>query len=640
MDYGLTDCSGTLPDIYTNDILTPSIGTYSGLVVILEEYPGTCWEVATELRPIDAEVISIVVDFTDCPDCLEYLSAHCGCPEGYIFDEVSKLCIISTPLCPEGFTYNPSTEECEGASSPCELDLVIAIDRSSSISATEMTSYKTFITSIIDALQDEGGENRITSDQVRVGIVYWGSASPLNGAEPGSGNNLSLQIGNASSWAVGASAGTLKNKISTMAAVGTGTSYNGQGTNYFAGLTAAYNTIVGTNARPLASKRILWITDGWPNTSNPPITINGVIQPINYADSACSGVNGTPGNNPSTAPLNVCHMPADLAGNPNTSPYTIAKRLMYTQAMDLAQDIKNGTGSTTTTPVDITAIIVGSATERSTTKGALVGSNPTGTGANDYCYFNVNTWAISEGLITPSNSRYWDASYQVTDGGGNWLRFPSNNVAGTPDYYETDFVYNPAIVDTIVSSSLACTITEPPITCEEPCVLNEETNTCDCVDVDGFVPCCYTLTNCDTGVTEYTVNTYGLPNDYLYSLDGKIVKIVGLDECLYLNIAYECDNSTPISADAVQESFDTCEECKEAVLIESCYLLTNCNNSNITLLTNQNLLAFSGKVVELNEYPGLCWTVLKTTNCPGPFATISVAQGYDDCECCFQYQCK
>lgn len=638
MDYGLTDCSGTLPDIYTNDIITPSIGTYFGLFVILEEYPGTCWEVIKVSG--SPEAVNVIVDFTVCPDCLEYLAAHCGCPDGYTFDAASKLCVISTPLCPTGFTYNAATGECEGAGVPCDLDLVIAIDRSSSISTTEMVSYKSFITEIIDALQDNGGEDRITSDQVRVGIVYWGSASPLNGAEPGSGTNLDLQIGDDTTiWLPGTGAGTLKSKISTMAAVGTGTGYNGQGTNYFAGLKAAYEVVTGTNARPLASKRILWITDGWPNTSNPPVTINGVSQPINVPDSGCTSPS-VAGVNTYTAPLNICHAASDLAGNPNTSSYTIAKRSMYTQAMDLAQAIKNGTGSTTTTPVDITAIIVGSPNERSTTKSALVGSNPTGIGANDYCQFNVNTWAIAEGLITGSNARYWDASYQVTDGGGNWLRFPSNNVAGTPDYYETDFVFNPAIVDAIVSNSLACTITEPPISCVAPCVLNTTTNTCDCVDVDGFVPCCYALTNCDTGALMYTVNTYGLPNDYLYSLNGKIVKVTGLDECLYLNISYDCTESTNISADAIEEVFETCEDCKEVLEIPSCYLLTNCNNTDITLLTNQNLTAVAGKVVELVDYPGLCWTVLKTINCPGPFTTVTIANSYDDCECCFQYQCK
>lgn len=564
----------------------------------------------------------------------------CGCPPGFTLNPSSNLCVQSTNLCPEGFQYNPDTNDCEGADTPCELDLVIAIDRSSSISTAEMVSYKTFISEIIDAVEDQAsGEDRITTDKVRVGIVYWGSASPLINAESGSGTNLNLQIGNTSIWQPGIGNGILKARINTMAALGPANgTYGGQGTNYFAGLKAAYEVVTGANSRPGAQKRILWITDGWPNTSNPPVTINGVSQPINVLDSGCTSPS-VAGVNTYTAPLNICHAASDLAGNPNTSSYTIAKRSMYTQAMDLAQAIKNGSGSNTTVEVAITAIIVGNQNERATTKGALVGTNPTGTGATDYCQFNVNTWAIAEGLTTAINCRYWDASYQVTDGGGNWLRFPSNNAAGTPDYFETNFVYDASIIAGI-KTSLLCTITEPTIACPPPCVINTVTNKCDCVSSDPLVPCCYTLTNCNTGIPEYTVNTYGLSNDYLNSLEGKVIKVTGLDECLYVNLSFECTNSTEISIDAVEETFETCEQCKEFIETPPCYLLTNCNNSDITLLSVQDLSTYSGKVIELNGYPGLCWTVLKTINCPGPFTTVNVAQSYSDCECCFQYQCN
>lgn len=56
-------------------------------------------------------------------------------------------------------------------------------------------------------------------------------------------------------------------------------------------------------------------------------------------------------------------------------------------------------------------------------------------------------------------------------------------------------------------------------------------------------------------------------------------------------------------------------------------------------MSQQNLNQFAGLVVELAEYPGLCWTVLETYNCVGEFTTVSIVQSYPDCECCFQYQC-
>jgi hypothetical protein len=593
----------------------------------------------------------------------------CGCPPGFLLDPVSKTCKQSYFTCPDGFTWNPATEECEGAETPCLLDLVIAIDRSSSISTAEMVNYKTFIRSIIDAIQDTANGNaRITDGTVRVGIVYWGSASPLVSAESGSGTNLPLQVGPVSTtansvWGPAATQGSLKAKISTMVAVGAGNggAYVGQGTNYFAGLAAAYGTLAAgaTNSRPGAKKRILWITDGWPSTSNPPLTLNGYTQPTNYLDNACTGTAGTPGSSNLNAPLNCCHGATDVIpvdpNNPiNTSPYTIAKRLMYTQAMNLAQDIKNGNigGPGLSPQISITAIIVGTEvtggqSDRRTTRDALVGPVDANgiplNGPGNYCAFDVNTFA-NPGIDAndpPVPFIYWNASYPVDSppGSGNWLRFPSDNAAGTPDYFSTEFNFNASIIDSI-KTSLLCTITEPPMVCPEPCVLNTTTGVCDCVSSDLFVPCCYTLTNCDTGLVEYTVNTFGLSNDYLNSLQGQILKVTGLAECLYVNVTFECTNSTEISIDAVEEAFETCEDCKKYIAQPPCYLLTNCNNTDITLLTTQNLSIFSGKVVELNDYPGLCWTVLKTANCPGPFTTVGVVESYDDCECCFQYQCK
>jgi hypothetical protein len=335
--YRLVDCSGSLPDIYTDSVYTPTIDTYEGKIIYTQQYPNTCWEVIKDVAPTP-ETLGILFSFDLCPDCLDTLDTQCGCPTGYTYNTITQLCESSTSVCPEGYTYNASSGLCEAPSEPCELDLVIAIDRSSSISSTEMPLYKSFIREIIDAIQDDGNTNRITTDQVRVGIVYWGTSSPLTGVETAGNSNLDLQIGSSTTWQSGLASGSLKLKISSMAPVGPGTSYNGQGTNYFAGLRAAYQVITGTNSRPLANKRILWITDGWPNTSNPPVTINGITQPNHLSDNACT-IPSITGVNSNPAPLNICHGPSDVAGGSNTSPYSIAKKLVYEQAMDLAQDI-------------------------------------------------------------------------------------------------------------------------------------------------------------------------------------------------------------------------------------------------------------------------------------------------------------
>jgi hypothetical protein len=549
----------------------------------------------------------------------------CGCPPGFIFNNDTQFCESSTPVCPDGYVYDADSDLCEAPSEPCLLDLAIVIDRSSSITATEYPLYKAFIENIIDSIQDAGNTNRISTDQVRVGIVYFGSSSPVAGAA-----GLPLQIGG---WVSGTGNGMLKANINAMGVLG-------NNTNHFAGLREGYKNVTGVNSRASAAKKILFITDGWPNQSDPTTgAFNGYSQVPSTPDGDCVTLAGVVGVNGSTAPLNICHLSGDLAGGNNSSTFVFRKRRMYTDAMDLAQDIKSGTGVDVTTAVDITLVIVGNQNERTYTKNALVGANPTGTGATDYCEFNVNDWALLDGSITGTNCKYWDASYEFDSppSSGNWLRFPSDNIAGTPDYYETEFVGYAGIVDGI-TTSLLCTITATPLPCNDPCVLNTVTGECECVSTE-YNPCCYDLINCADGTIYATVNTNSSGFDNLAQYVGSIIVFEGLPECLYVTVTGECDNATTIENLNITDIFTTCQECQAILEIDPCYKLTNCNNGDVFIMTQQNLNQFAGLVVELAEYPGLCWTVLETYNCVGEFTTVSIVQSYPDCECCFQYQC-
>lgn len=549
----------------------------------------------------------------------------CGCPPGFIFNNDTQFCESSTPVCPDGYVYDADSDLCEAPSEPCLLDLAIVIDRSSSITATEYLLYKAFIENIIDSIQDAGNTNRISTGQVRVGIVYFGSSSPVAGAA-----GLPLQIGG---WVSGTGNGTLKANINAMGVLG-------NNTNHFAGLREGYKNVTGVNSRASAAKKILFITDGWPNQSDPTTGLfNGYSQVPSTPDGDCVSLFGIVGVNGSTEPLNICHGSSDSSGDVNTSVFTVRKRRMYTDAMDLAQDIKSGTGLDVTTAVDITLVIVGNQNERTTTKNALVGANPTGTGATDYCEFNVNDWALLDGSITATNCKYWDASYEFDSppGSGNWLRFPSDNIAGTPDYYETDFADYAGIVDGI-RTSLLCTITATPLPCNDPCVLNTVTGECECVSTE-YNPCCYDLINCADGTIYATVNTNSSGFDNLAEYVGSIIVFEGLALCLFVTVTSACDGQTTIENLNITDIFTTCQECQEVLEIDPCYKLTNCNNGDVFIMTQQNLNQFAGLVVELAEYPGLCWTVLETYNCVGEFTTVSIVQSYPDCECCFQYQC-
>jgi hypothetical protein len=154
-----------------------------------------------------------------------------------------------------------------------------------------------------------------------------------------------------------------------------------------------------------------------------------------------------------------------------------------------------------------------------------------------------------------------------------------------------------------------------------------------------YNPCCYDLINCADGTTYATVNTNSSESDILAEYVGSIIVFEGLPECLFVTVTGECNNATSIENLNITDTFTTCQECQEAIEINPCYKLTNCNNGDVFIMTQQNLSQVAGLVVELAEYPGLCWTVLETYNCVGEFTTVSIVQSYPDCECCFQYQC-
>lgn len=607
----------------------------------------------------------------------------CGCPPGFTLNPTTKQCIQNTLACPPGYTYGldpiSNTYKCFGSTVPCETDIVLVVDTGGSISGTsdfsgdlgdEAIKYKAFLKQIVDAIElgyDAAGNlntvatsaQRISSGSVRVGIVEFADdASNVTFLLPGT-----------------LTGGFYTSKVPALYAAINGLVDDLTGgagsTNTIDGLRLGYEmlTTPSSGARinnPVPpARKLLLVTDGTPNSVTQmsnflgyDTTANLPSTALNTAGCPSSGTapNLTQGTfvftNPITTPL----------GNFTQTNFQVNQMWIYQRTMDLAQGIKTGSSSiftAITDDCDINLVVIGNSDERPLTLRAFVGVpapnystfttpclldtaayNNTITTTNGFSATTAATYnpVVPVGFNCPDLYKEYDQP-----SGGPYNKLPTNYATGAPIVFSSD--WSEASLNSItksVSNSLLCTDVVDPITCLGDCQIVTINNVvyCQCISADSFVPCCYTLTNCDTGLVEYTVNTYGLSNDYLNALEGQILKITGLDECLYVNITFDCTNSTEISIDAVEEAFETCEECKQYIAVPPCYLLTNCNNTDITLLSNQNLSIFSGKVVELNDYPGLCWTVLKTTNCPGPFTTVGVVQSYDDCECCFQYQCK
>jgi hypothetical protein len=265
-------------------------------------------------------------------------------------------------------------------------------------------------------------------------------------------------------------------------------------------------------------------------------------------------------------------------------------------------------------------------TEYYATRNALVGNTTLPTWSTTPC--NLDT----TGIFTPCVN--WSCTYSPS-----LDRFCSNNIAGDPDYFMSLFdAASLAAIKNGVVQSLLCPNTQTPLECSSPCTINAATGECECVTSD-YTVCCYDLINCKDGSLYATVNTNNLGFDYLAQYIGSIIVFQGLQECLFVTVSADCTNATPIENLTITESYTTCQECEEALQINPCYKLTNCNNGEVFLMSQQNLNQFAGLVVELAEYPGICWTVLETYNCVGEFTTVSVVQSYPDCECCYQYQC-
>ena len=595
----------------------------------------------------------------------------CGCEPGYFWDPTSQLCISQTPMCPEGMIYNPSTGLCEGlALSPCDTDIAIAIDISGSVTKDEMAEYKNMLRSIIDGLEmgyDINGNlntianslGRITSGEIRVGLTFYNetlTAGPIlfygpTAWGPGGANN--------SPAGTLANPGLLKNLINHMGYPdGTtpdiyGVDFPSKGdhrTNSFIGLGRAYDTVWGTNSRPVASKKILFTTDGWPNYIDPGalLTDYGLTLPPSiwaFGTTPANGVCGTYGSDDITSVIQATYQERRLAD--------------YIATMDLAQAIKNGTavpyaGSAGAT--DIVLLIAGNSVEQNITKAAFVGVNPTdsftpcyldtapifGSAANQDKFDNDSTG----GQVTLGSCPSWQGSYTTSD------KFPSNNVAGSPDYYQTDFIPSAyAKIGLQVASSLLCPNMVLSVNCASPCEVIQDPTTgtyyCTCVSSVPFNSCCYDLINCADNTVYASVNTTGQSNDFMAQFIGQYISIEGVAACLYVTLNSGCTSSTTLNVTVDQiTTYADCIDCNQVNQTTPYYNLYNCSDpATIVFQTTTDLSSYltggtnqSLPVLTFVEYPDMCFTIEETfTFLPQVVVTVDVA--YNDCPTCLSYLC-
>jgi hypothetical protein len=600
----------------------------------------------------------------------------CGCEPGFSWDEISEQCITNTPMCPEGLVYNPVTGNCEGTSlAGCDTDVAIVIDVSGSITQEEMPEYKNMLRGIVDGLEmgyDINGNlntlanslGRITSGEIRVGIVFFnaGSYAIVGGVTLNYGPTA-WEAGGANNSPAGtvANPGLLKNAINTMGASLPGTPGSmpdqygvvrtqGVGyTNSFAGLGRGYDVVWGTNSRPAANKKILFVTDGWPNYIDPNalLTNYGVTLPAiitSFGTTPANQVCGFYGVNDITSIIQTTYQNRRLAD--------------YIATMDLAQEIKAGTavpnvGSGGST--EITLLITGQTIEQNITKGAFVGIDPTDSVTpcyldNSSIFGNVlkdggDNISQTAGEINIGACPSWNGSYTTSD------KFPSNTVSGLPDYYQTDLIPSAyAGIGLSISASIVCAISQSALTCTNPCQIIQDPTTsvyyCNCVSSIPFNTCCYDLINCADNTVYASVNTTGQDNDFMAQFIDQYIFIEGVEVCMYVSLNPGCTSSTTLDITVDQiTAYADCIDCNQDNEVIPYYNLIKCGETTPLLQTTTDLSSYltgginqSLPILTFVEYPDICFTVEETfTFLPQVVVTVDVA--YNDCPTCLSYLC-
>jgi len=107
---------------------------------------------------------------------------------------------------------------------------------------------------------------------------------------------------------------------------------------------------------------------------------------------------------------------------------------------------------------------------------------------------------------------------------------------------------------------------------------------------------------------------------------------IGECYCYEVQESETCDGALTLTLPAIIESFDDCLECKTQKIPE-CYLIVDCEDNQNTLLIQNDLSAYVGKVIKI-QYCDTCWTVLPPIqNCNGSIQTTIVAS-FDTCVEC------
>ena len=133
-------------------------------------------------------------------------------------------------------------------------------------------------------------------------------------------------------------------------------------------------------------------------------------------------------------------------------------------------------------------------------------------------------------------------------------------------------------------------------------------------------PKCYLLTDCEGILPSVLVN-----NDLSASV-GHVITIHGQSTCWIVSNSPGCSGSVSVIVDNI---YTTCQDCHPV-----CYKLVDCNNNGNLIITDHDLFLYVGKVIKLEDYGNVCWTVENIDNCIGSVPISPITDVFDVCEDC------
>lgn len=239
----------------------------------------------------------------------------------------------------------------------------------------------------------------------------------------------------------------------------------------------------------------------------------------------------------------------------------------------------------------------------------------------------VYTWASNNGthLTWETDLRLWAMGIKgerirSIDGGITWTILNAYSLAG-PSHLAAHFYL---IDDGFISANTTLlATTDGGLT---GLVSDNIPNTITAVWTNYINRNCYLLTDCDGVIPPFIVD-----NDLGGVIGGTVqVCFRGPDglvtcHCFTVSAVDSCNEAVTV---AVSASFPSCADCK------SCYILTDCTDSNNIIVTADNLTQYLGQVIKLEDCPDTCWYVIKSNECPETKCVSPVIEVFETCEDC------